>query len=71
MRADETLRPVRPYTMFRFANPQYLWLLCLVPAMTLLFAWSLRRRRRRLARFGNPETLRELMPEVSTGRVVL
>ncbi len=57
--------------MFRFANPQYLWLLCLVPAMTLLFAWSLRRRRRRLARFGNPETLRELMPEVSTGRVVL
>ena len=57
--------------MFRFAHPQYLWLAALVPAMLLLFALSSRVRRRRLARFGNPETLRALMPDVSTGRVKL
>lgn len=57
--------------MFRFANPQYLWLLTLIPAFVLLFALAARGRRRRLARFGNPETLAELMPDVSTGRVTL
>lgn len=57
--------------MFRFANPQYLWLLTLIPAFVLLFALAARGRRRRLARFGNPETLAELMPDVSMGRVTL
>ena len=55
--------------MFRFANPQYLWLLAAVPALVALFWLAMRNRRRRLARFGRPETLGELMPEVSTGRV--
>lgn len=57
--------------MFRFANPQYLWLLALVPVLVLLFALAARNRRRRLARFGNPETVRELAPDVSDGRIVL
>ena len=57
--------------MFRFANPQYLWLLTLIPLFVVLFAGVAAQRRRRLARFGNPETLAELMPEVSNGRVVL
>jgi len=57
--------------MFRFAYPQYLWLLAALPLMGLLFAWAARCRRRRLARFGRPEILREFMPEVSAGRVVL
>jgi len=57
--------------MFRFANPQYLWLLALIPLFVVLFAGVAAQRRRRLARFGNPETLAELMPEVSNGRVVL
>lgn len=57
--------------MFRFANPQYLWLLTLIPSFVLLFALAARGRRRRLARFGNPETLAELMPDVSMGRVTL
>ena len=57
--------------MFRFANPQYLWLLTLIPLFVVLFAAAAAQRRRRLARFGNPETLAELMPEVSNGRVVL
>ncbi len=57
--------------MFRFANPQYLWLLAAVPAFVLLFWMAARNRRRRLARFGCEETIRELMPEVSQGRIVL
>lgn len=55
--------------MFRFANPACLWLLTLVPVMIVLFAAASLRRRRRLERFGHLETLRELMPDVSTGRV--
>ncbi|WP_295936086.1 VWA domain-containing protein [uncultured Alistipes sp.] len=57
--------------MFRFANPQYLWLLLTIPAFMLLFWAAASRRRRRLARFGDPEVLSELMPEVSTGRTLL
>ncbi len=57
--------------MFRFANPQYLWLLATVPAFVLLFWMAARNRRRRLTRFGCEETIRELMPEVSQGRIVL
>ena len=55
--------------MFRFANPQYLWLLLFVPALVALYWLAARNRRRRLARFGRPGILEELMPEVSTGRM--
>ena len=54
--------------MFRFAHPQYLWLLLAVPAMVLIYALAMRSRRRRLARFGNPETIAELMPDASVAR---
>ena len=48
--------------MFRFANPQYLWLLLAVPALVALYWLAARNRRRRLARFGRPGILEELMP---------
>lgn len=57
--------------MFRFANPQYLWLLAVIPVLVLLFWIFMRNRHTRLKRFGNPILLRELMPEVSTGRIKL
>ena len=57
--------------MFRFANPQYFWLLPVIPALILLFWLAARNRRRRLERFGRMQVLEELMPEVSTGRVTL
>ena len=57
--------------MFRFANPQYLWLLAALPVLAALFWLAMRNRRRRLARFGRPEVLDGLMPEVSNGRVVI
>ncbi len=57
--------------MFRFANPQYLWLLTTLPVFAALFLLALYNRRRRLARFGAAQTLAELMPDASNGRVIL
>ena len=57
--------------MFRFANPDILWLLVLVPAMVLVLVLVARARRKALDRFAAGEALRELMPDVSQGRVRL
>lgn len=57
--------------MFRFANPQFLWLLLLLPLLVLVFWLVSRQRNKRLAKFGRLETLKDLMPEVSNGRIVL
>ena len=57
--------------MFRFAHPQYLWLLCAVPCFVVVFILLRVQRRHRLELFGNADVLRELMPEVSAGRVWL
>lgn len=51
--------------MFDFANPYLLHLLWLVPALFALFYLSQRQRRRRLARFGNPNVIASLMPDAS------
>lgn len=56
--------------MFRFENPQYLYLLVLVPAFVLLYAWSHYRKRRRLKAYGDPQLLRGLMRDVSKWRPV-
>ena len=57
--------------MFRFANPHLLWLLVLVPAMIVLFVIILHLRRRSLNRFGNLETVKSLLRDVSMGRIYL
>ncbi len=57
--------------MFRFANPDILWLLLLVPAMIVALFVLARARRKALDRFAANEVLRELMPDVSQGRVRL
>ena len=57
--------------MFRFANPEMLYLLLAVPAAAAIFMVALVVRGRRLARFGNRETLRQLMPDASTARAKL
>ena len=50
--------------MFRFANPHISGCCCAVPALVALYWLAARNRRRRLARFGRPGILEELMPEV-------
>ena len=51
--------------MFRFANVELLYLLILVPVLVIVYLLAVGRRRRLVARFGNPELLRELMPDFS------
>ena len=55
--------------MFRFANPQLLWLLVAVPVMIIVFAILLRLRKRNLRRFGNLATVKSLLRDVSSWRV--
>ena len=55
--------------MLRFAVPDYLYLLAAIPLLTAVYLLAVRSRRRRLERFGNPQTLAELMPEASPTRM--
>ncbi len=57
--------------MFRFANPEFLWLLLAAPLFVLIYMLTARARRKAIARFGNPQTVAELMPDVSRGRGVV
>lgn len=57
--------------MFRFANGEMLYLLIAVPVLAAVYALAARRRKRLVARFGNPELVRSLMPDFSRGRIRL
>lgn len=54
--------------MFRFAQPEYLYLLLIVPLLVMLFIWNAIRRKRKLQSFGDPELLAQYMPNVSMAR---
>ena len=54
--------------MFRFAQPEYLYLLLIVPLRVILFVWNTVRRKRKLQSFGDPELLTQYMPNVSLVR---
>ena len=51
--------------MFRFASPEYLYLLLLLPAVWILYFYARWRNRRNMARMGRADVLQELMPDVS------
>ena len=55
--------------MFRFANPEYLYLLFILPAIAGLFFYSIIARKKAIKRYGNPELLAELMPEVALKKI--
>lgn len=57
--------------MFRIANPEYLYLLIVIPALIIFFWYSRLQRRKALALFGQKDILSVLMPNVSPGRPVL
>lgn len=57
--------------LFRFANPDYLYLLLLLPVMILLFIVNEIRKRRALKRFGNPVLVGTLVPEMSKSRPLI
>lgn len=54
--------------MFRFEEPACLYLLLLLPVLALLYWYSNYRRRRAIRKFGDPELMAMLMPDVSKYR---
>ncbi len=54
--------------MFRFEDPIYLYLLVLIPLLALLRFLMVHQQKKRLRRFGDPELVRVLMPDVSRFR---
>ena len=54
--------------MLRFEDPIYLWLLWMLPVLVLVRFIGWRRRRAKLRKFGDPELLKALMPNVSSYR---
>lgn len=51
--------------MFRFEDPIYLYALAVIPLLALLRWLMVRQQKKRLRRFGDPELVRYLMPDVS------
>jgi len=57
--------------LFKFANPEYLYLLLLLPALAALFVINEFRRRRSLKKLGDSVLIGRLMPEMSGVRPVV
>ena len=51
--------------MFRFAQPEYLYFLLIVPLIWVLYFYSVYKKKKNLAKFGHVKTLEPLMPDVS------
>ncbi|TCC94641.1 vWA domain-containing protein [Pedobacter hiemivivus] len=54
--------------MLRFEHIEFLWGLAAVPLFILIFLWVRRWKRKALLAFGDPHTVRRMMPEVSLSR---
>ena len=57
--------------LFRFAHPDYLYLLLLLPVLAILFIYQEIRRKRALTRLGDLKLVSSLVPENSTSRPIL
>ncbi len=51
--------------MFRFAHPEYLYLLVLIPVLAFMQLYFQYLRKKKLKKFGNTELLSHLMPDIS------
>lgn len=54
--------------MFRFADSIYLFFLFIIPILLGVIIWYLGSKKRTLRRFGNPDLLEQLMPDVARGK---
>ena len=54
--------------MFRFAHPDFLYLLFLLPVLVAFYVYAIVLKKKAIKKYGNPELLTELMPEVSPKR---
>jgi len=57
--------------LFRFANPDYLYLLLLIPVVTLLYIVNEVRRKRAIKRLGDVKIISNLVPELSGVRPLI
>jgi len=57
--------------LFRFANPEYLYLLLLLPVIMMLFIFDRIRKKNAVRRLGDAELVRKLMPDISTARPIV
>ncbi|MBR5804285.1 MAG: VWA domain-containing protein [Bacteroidaceae bacterium] len=55
--------------MFRFGDPTCLYLLAILPVLLAFYIYSNYRRTQRIKKYGDPELLKQLMPEVSNARM--
>ena len=54
--------------MFRFAHPDFLYLLFILPVLIAFYVYAIILKKKAIKKYGNPELLAELMPEVSPKR---
>lgn len=54
--------------MFRFAHPELLYLLLVIPLLIVFYIVMVNKKKKAIAEFGNPELLKPLMPLVSFKR---
>ncbi len=54
--------------MFHLANPQYLWALILVPVFIIIYIVNIKLKKKSLAKFGDNQVIKGLMPLVSKRR---
>ena len=54
--------------MFRFANPDFLYLFFLLPVLVGVYLYYNHRRRQNIRKYGDPALLKELMPTISKYR---
>lgn len=57
--------------MFRFAHPYYFYLLLLIALFTIVFVIFMLWRKRALMRFGEPDVIRQLMPDFSVSKPIV
>jgi Ca-activated chloride channel homolog len=54
--------------LFRFANPDFLYLLLLLPVILILWIFNQYRKRSAIRRLGEPDLVRKLIPDISAAR---
>ena len=54
--------------MFRFAHPEYLYLLVILPALLIFYVFTARIRKKAIKKYGTTELIASLMPESSPKR---
>src|SRR5690606_10469135 len=57
--------------MFRFGNPEFLWLFAAMPLLLVVYLYLNIRKRKDVQKMGNLNTLRLMMPELSLKRSYL